>query len=239
MSLGELRVWGHWHRGRFAGPDRYHHGRGSLGGDEQDIPNFEIRTGNALGYRASDSGLRAMPRGGNPHENLGLDHSPPTAQPVFTDIHCISCLKSTTAPRLEASLALARMAVAQESEPSWPRLTSSAITKEYSRADLLLAVEAQRRTNEPACLDHPVRRRRAHSENLRSWWGTTSADSGRSNAYLLMELPHEHVADGGPLFMSCSVEAHQHSVASPERNQHLLKESGSPAAWCNRDALIK
>jgi len=47
--LGPLGI-----EGRSAGPDQHHYGRGNVGGDEQDIPNFEIRTRNASGLRASD-----------------------------------------------------------------------------------------------------------------------------------------------------------------------------------------
>src|SRR5439155_921858 len=77
-SLGPLGI-----EGRFAGPDRYHHGRGSLGRDEQDVPIIKIRTGNALGYRASDFRFawRCLAEEIR-MKTSALDHSPLTAQRV-------------------------------------------------------------------------------------------------------------------------------------------------------------
>ena len=172
-----------------------------------------------------------------------LDHSPFTAHPVFTDIHCHLLPQIDDGPKdWEATLAMARMAVAEgiRTIVATPHQLGN-YEKNAAEQILLLVVEAQRRIDEaglPLTIlpRADVRIQEDLPELVENRQVLTLADQ---NAYLLMELPHEQVLPMGRLIYELQCRGVTSILSHPERNQHLLKNPEVLRPWVQQGCLIQ
>jgi protein-tyrosine phosphatase len=165
------------------------------------------------------------------------------AEDFFTDIHCHLLPGIDDGPEdWEASLAMARMAVAQgiRTIVATPHQLGS-YEKNTAGQILHLTAEAQRRIHEaslPLTIlpGADVRIQENLPELVESRQVLTLGDR---NAYLLMELPHEQILPMGRLIYELQGRGVTGILSHPERNGYLQKNPEVLRPWVQQGCLVQ